>query len=190
MKTNAKLVESTADAIVEAGFSVLSRNPGANIAEIASAAQVTRATLHRYFPSRAVLVAELAKRALAEMDAAVTSACHESASAGDVLRDSFTALIPLGDRHGFLAHEHLQLDDAIEAEFLQLQATTAQWIDAAKLEGVFDQHIPTEWINRTYDYLLYAAWDSVRRQETTPKQAAKLAWRTLTTGLGEAHEQH
>lgn len=177
---------ATPDAIAEAGFRVLSRNPGANLAEVANAAGVTRATLHRYFPSRQALTAELAQRAIQEMEDAVEIACANSTTAGEALRDSLIALIPLGDRYGFLAHEELNHDAAIEAEFLRIQAETSEWIEAAKLEGVFDHAVPTAWINRAYDYLLYSAWDSVRAEETTPSQAADLAWRTLTSGLGTA----
>ncbi len=182
-KNQAKRIP-TSDAIAEAGFRLLSRNPGANLAEIAEAAGITRATLHRYFPSRQALVNELAARAIEEMDAAVAAACADSASAGDALRDSLQALIPLGDRHGFLAHEDVEQDDAMQAEFARLQRETLEWVDAAKQEGVFDAAVPSDWIVRAYDFLLYAAWDSVHAEEATPKQAAELAWRTLTSGLG------
>ncbi|MEM7219725.1 MAG: TetR/AcrR family transcriptional regulator [Pseudomonadota bacterium] len=187
MKTNKKT--ATPDVIAEAGFAVLSRNPGANLAEIAAAAGVTRATLHRYFPSRQNLIGELARRALQEMEDAVALACADARSAGDGLRRSMAALIPLGDRHGFLAHEQFEHDESIEQSFASIQSETARWIDAAKGEGEFDPHIPTEWISRAYDYLLYAAWDSIRLEETTPSQAAVLAWRTLTSGLGESDER-
>ena len=180
---------STPDAIAEASFRVLSKNPGANVAEIAEQAGVTRATLHRYFPSRNKLVEALASRAIREMEEAVEEACRDATSAGEGLRLSMAALIPLGDRHGFLAHEQFDHDEAIEAEFSRTQAETAAWIEAAKREGVFASHVPTEWINRAYDYLLYSAWDSVRSEETTPSQAADLAWRTLTTGLGASYDR-
>ncbi len=186
---NIKVKRSTAEAILEAGFAVLSRNPGANVAEVASEAGLTRATLHRYFPSRQTLVEALAERALQEMEDAVATACAEVTSAGEGLEKSMFALIPLGDRHGFLAHEQFNHDDAVQAEFDRIQADTIEWIEAAKREGVFDPHVPTDWINHAYDYLLYGAWDSVRRGETTARQAAGLAWRTLTTGLGGNHDR-
>ncbi|MEM7081012.1 MAG: helix-turn-helix domain-containing protein, partial [Pseudomonadota bacterium] len=142
MSTRTKL--STPDAIAEAGFRVLSKNPGANVAEIAEQAGVTRATLHRYFSSRNTLIESLAGRAIQEMEEAVQLACANVTSAGEGLRLSMAALIPLGDRHGFLAHEQFDHDDAIEAEFSRIQAETAAWIEAAKREGVFDAHVPTE----------------------------------------------
>ncbi len=186
----AKLKLSTQEAIAEAGFRVFSRNPGANLAEVAELAGTTRATLHRYYPSRQVLVDELARRAIQEMDAAVQLACADSRTAGEALQYTLAALIPLGDRHGFLAHEQIDLGEHFEQDFLRIQAETAQWVEAARLEGVFARDVPTEWITRTYSYLLYAAWESVREEEATPKQAATLAWRTLTSGLGGSDDKH
>ena len=57
-------------------------------------------------------------------------------------------------------------------------------IDRAKGEGLFDSTVPTSWIMQAFDHLLYAGWESVGAGETTPDQAADLAWRTLTSGLG------
>lgn len=175
---------SARDALIEAGFQVLSRNPSAGLADIAETAGVGRATLHRYFPSREAFVSALAQLAIREMDDAVENACADSKTAGEALRDSFLALIPLGDRHGFLAHESLEHDPAIQAEFARLRRETVDLVAAAQEEGFLDAAVPTDWIVRAFDYLLYAAWESVRTDEATAKQAADVAWRTLTSGLG------
>jgi len=44
--------------------------------------------------------------------------------------------------------------------------------------------ISTAWIVQAFDYLLMAAWESVRAGDVTRAQAADLAWQTLTCGLG------
>ncbi len=173
----------TEDAIAEAGFRLLSKNPGAKLEEIAKEAGITRATLHRYFPSRNKLVTTLAMKAIKEMDAAVEQACQHSQTAAEVLRDSLTAMIPLGARHGFLGHEDLQQDATVQREFLRLEEETREWINAAKKEGAIDNTVPTEWCVRTFDNLLYTAWECVWHEELTTRQAAELAWRTLSRGL-------
>lgn len=172
------------DALIEAGFSVLHSNPGATLADVATAAGVGRATLHRYFASRELLVRELAQIAMDEMDVAVDEACRDSASAADALRDSLTALVPLGDRYGFLMMESLEQDETIMAEFDRIQRETEELVGAAVEEGAFDPLVPVSWIVRTYEYLIYTAWDSVRKEELTPTQAGDLAWRTLLSGVG------
>ena len=53
----------------------------------------------------------------------------------------------------------------------------------AKSEGGFDAAVPTPWIATAFDHLIYAGWGMVIADELTAKQAADLAWRTLTNGV-------
>ena len=175
---------SSKQALIEAGFKVLHTNPGASLAEVASAAGVGRATLHRYFSSRERLVSELAQIAISEMDTAVEEACRHSQTAFEALRDSMQALIPLGDRYGFLMHEFVEQDEAVIAEFERQQRETEELVSAIMDEGKLDRAVPVRWVVRSYEYLIYAAWDSVYRQELTPAQAGDLAWRSLIQGTG------
>lgn len=176
---------STRDAIIAAAFDVLSRDPSASLSEIADRAGVGRATLHRHFAGRDDLIHALALIATEEMDEAAEAACKNAASYGDAFQRMLKALIPLGDRHGFLAREPIEDDPEIAAEFKRQADETRAMIEEAKREGVFDPHVPTDWINQAFDHLLYAAWESVKAGEVTHEQAADLAWRTLTKGLGK-----
>ena len=180
--TNA-LKLSSREALVEAAFSLLSRDPGASLADIAAAAGVGRATLHRHFAGREELIRALAMIAIAEMDEAAEAACEDAPTNTEALKRCLEVLIPLGDRHGFLAREPLENDPKIRAEFERQLSETWSMVEAAKLEGAFDKIVPTAWIVQAYDHLLYAAWESVNAGEATHAQAAALAWRTLTAGL-------
>ncbi len=183
MKT--PLRPSTKDAIIEAAFDLLSRNPSASLGDIADRAGVGRATLHRHFAGRDDLVRALALIAIDEMDEAAEAACDNAETYADAFRRMLTALIPLGDRHGFLAREPIEDDPDIAAAFERQMRETRDMVDEAKREGVFDRAVPTDWIAQAFDHLLYAAWESVKSGETTHAQAADLAWRTLTAGLGK-----
>ena len=180
---NTSLRPSTEDAILEAAFALFRENPGTSLADIAAKAGVGRATLHRYFPSRDDLVRALALTAISEMDAAADAACEDASTHAEALRRCLDALIPLGDRHGFLATEPLD-DPAILSAFERQTEETLELVEAAKAEGVFAGDVPATWIVQAYDHLLYAAWECVKDGELTHAQAAKLAWRSLTTGLG------
>ena len=182
MKT--KLRPSSRDAIIESAFIILSQNPGAPLSDIAQQAGVGRATLHRHFASRQALILALTHIAIEEMDAASEVAAATATSHLDALRKVLCALIPLGDRHGFLAQEPVTDDPNIAAAFDRQQTETEVLIEAAKTEGDIDPSVPTVWVRQAFDYLLYAAWDSVKADEVTHKQAAALAWRTLVAGLG------
>ena len=174
---------STKDAIMEAAFELLSRNLGASLTEIAERAGVGRATLHRYFASREDLMRTLAMTALKEMDAAAEDACADATSYAEAARRTLEALIPLGDRFGFLELEPLEDDPDLKVAYDRQRRETEEMVEAAKREGLFDKAIPTSWIVQAYDHLLFAGWESVKAGETTSDQAADLAWLTLTNGL-------
>ena len=172
--------------VIEAGFALLNDNPKASLADIAAHAGVGRATLHRYFPGRDDLIRAMAWTAIREMDVAVDAACADAPSYTEALRLTLEALIPLGDRYQFLMHEPVEDHSDIAEEFAKQQCETSELIEEVGKEGLFDQSVPTEWIVRSFDSILYTAWESVAAQETTPRQASNLAWRTLVDGLGRA----
>ncbi len=179
---------STRDSLLEAAFGLLSRNPGASLAQVAARAGVGRATLHRHFPSREELIRTLTTLAIAEMDAAVKEACQNVESAADALRRTLEVLIPLGNRHGFLLNESNADDPALTAEFDRLDRETGDLVEACKREGLFDPGVPTPWITEVINALLYTGWESSLRGKTTAQQAVDLAWRTLTRGFGVGHK--
>ncbi len=181
---------NTRDSIIEAAFVLFSRNPGVSLSEVAECAGVGRATLHRHFSSREDMVRTLALLAIEEMDAVAEAASVNANSYSDALRLSLQALIPLGDRHGFLARMSIDADPDITAEFQRLDRETNELVKAAQMEGLFDSSISAAWIVKVFELLLYAAWESVKLGETTPTQAAELAWITLTEGLGATKNGH
>ena len=91
--------------------------------------------------------------------------------------------MPLANRQWFLAHEGLEADPEIAAAYTASLEELRRDGDEAKKEGTFDPQVPTAWIVEAYENLTYAAWSLVRSGEATPKQAADLAWRTLSQGL-------
>ncbi|MEL7537043.1 MAG: helix-turn-helix domain-containing protein [Pseudomonadota bacterium] len=182
MSTSKRL--TSADAVLEAAFEILAEDPTASLADIAERAGVGRATLHRLFSGRDDLMHSLAQRAVREMDEAAERACEGVESHAEALRLTLVAIIPLGDRYGFLLREPLDDDPKISAEFERQLQEIRDAVNGAKEEGVFDAAVPTEWIVQAYDHLVYAGWEIIRDGHATHEQAANLAWRTLTKGLG------
>lgn len=180
---------SSRDAIIEAAFSVLSSDPSASLSVIAERSGVGRATLHRHFASREDLIRTLALIAIAEMDEAAEAALKDAPSYAEAFRRLFAVLIPLGDKHGFLALEPIDNDPDISSEYARQERETRELVDEAKADGLFDQSVPTDWIVRAFENLLYAAWESVKSGQATHTQATELAWRTLFSGLkGSRHD--
>ena len=178
-----KIRPTSRDAILEAAFQIFNKRPGASLADVAEHAGVGRATLHRHFSSREVLMIALAKTAIAELNAAVGAATADARNHTEGLKRALAAIIPLAERQWFLAHEPVMQDPAVEAAYKSDQAELCASIDAAKKEGAFSSSVPTRWIAESYEGLVFAAWAMVRDEELTATQAADLAWRTLTNGV-------
>ncbi len=177
---------TTYDAILEAGFHVLGGNPGASMADVANAAGVGRATLHRHFRTREDLMSVLAIAAMKDLSEAADAATAEAESYTEALRLALEAVIPLANRQVFLTLEAAARDPAVAAAYEKDRTETFNAFEQAKAEGSFAKDIPTEWLFQSYDALTYAAWEMVSSGEATPKQAAAFAWRTLTSGLSGA----
>ena len=171
------------DAIVEAAFAVFSEQPNASLGDVAARAGVGRATLHRYFPSRADLIRALSLVATQELNHAVEAATASAQSATEALSLALHAIVPLANRQWFLAQDWQDIDPETAAAYAAEREELRTMIAAAKREGTFAGDVPTEWLVEAYENLIYAAWSLVRADEATPRQAADLAWRTLTQGL-------
>jgi len=175
--------QSARDQIIEAAFAVFAETPTATLSQVAESAGVGRATLHRHFDGREDLMEALALTAMRELDTAVEEATRDATSYGEGLRIALEAMIPLADRQLFLANEPLDRNPKIAAAYQEQLDDLATDIDRAKAEGVFAQNLPTAWIVAAYENLTYAAWTLVRNGDATSRQAAALAWQTLTDGL-------
>ena len=177
---------STRDAIIEAAFQTFNRKPGASLGDVAAHAGVGRATLHRHFRSREALMTALARTATEELGAAVDAATAAATSHAEGLRLALAAIIPLAERQWFLAHEPVEQDPEIAKAFERDRRELLDSIEAARAEGAFAHEIPALWIATAYENLIYGAWTMVRDGDATPAQAADMAWRTLTSGCGDA----
>lgn len=178
-----KIKLDTKDAILQAGFDIFSKNSGASLDKVAKRAGVGRATLHRYFSSRDDLIEALAWTAMGELNEAVEDAVQEAQSYTEGLKLALTAIVPLSNRQLFLANEPLDHIPKISEAYLKDKQELIADIEKAKLEGTFASDIPSIWIAESFEALIYAAWIMVKDGEATHKQAADLAWRTLTVGL-------
>ena len=185
--TGSRPRRSAREAVLDAAAWVLAENPGASMSAVAEAAGVGRATLYRYFPSREALVRELALEAIERTDAAVAPVFEQGLNSEDSLLGMLEAIVPLGDRYHFLATE--RIEDQEFAEQIRRQAReTAELVEQAKKDGLFASGLPTAWIVAAIDALIWAAWDTVREGTVAPRDAASLAFKTLTRGLAPEGE--
>ncbi|SFL02541.1 TetR/AcrR family transcriptional regulator [Shimia haliotis] len=178
------MIEKTAEAILEAAFSVFDDTPTATLTDVAAEAGVGRATLHRHFSGRDELLTAMAIQAMRELDDVFETAAAEAETYTEALRLGMAAMIPLANRAHFLEDWPSVNSPALAAETERQKHEMIHAIEQAKSEGGFAPDVPSAWIAQSFDALLFAAWEMVKSEDATPKQAADLAWRTLTTGVG------
>src|SRR5438105_2744341 len=102
-RTTAAILDAAAHALSEHGR-------GANMADVAAAAGISRATLYRYYPDREALLDALASHALAAAAARLADAGLERAPVEEAIERIVRALTAVGDRYGVLLREQVEAD--------------------------------------------------------------------------------
>src|SRR5438874_7692437 len=135
--------DRTAAAILDAAARVLAdRGASANMADVATASGVSRATLYRYYPSRETLLVALAAQALTDAGSRIADAGLERCPVPEAIERIVRALLAVGDRYAVLLSEQVDPDPA-EAERVvgaPLRAIFARGID----QGVLRDDLPSE----------------------------------------------
>lgn len=102
------LRERVKSAILEAAAEVLAvQGEHASMADVASAAGVARATVYRYFPSRQVLLDELAQLAVEDAAAQLQQAGLDSVAAPEAVERAVRSLVAVGNYFVVLARERV-----------------------------------------------------------------------------------
>lgn len=177
--------KDTREILLDAATAVFSKNPGAPINDVADAAGVGRATLYRHFPSRDDLIRELTLESYHQMDKALEPVLAKKLSGRELLLGILEAIIPLGDRYYFLLVERT-FDDDPEIQALY-QKDEKDWIalfEHLKSENIIAPEIPLAWAISAMEALIYSAWVSVHEGYIARREAHKLVYRTLISGLG------
>ena len=148
--------DRTATAILNAAAHALAdRGSNANMADVARAAGVSRATLYRYYPSREALLEALASQALSDVGSRIADAGLDRCPVPEALERLVRAVLAVGDRYAVLLDEHVKPDTA-EAERAvgdPLRLTLARGIS----EGILRDDIPAEVLQKLFGGLLSTA---------------------------------
>jgi AcrR family transcriptional regulator len=139
------LQQRVAGAILDAAARTFAvRGESANLADVAVAAGVARATVYRYFPNRRRLVEELAHRAAEDAHARLEAARISDVAVEEGLTRAVRAFVDMGDAFVVLARER----DRTEAdEFDRLVARPLRdLLESGRSAGRIRQDIPTAWL--------------------------------------------
>jgi len=170
------------EAILRAAMQVLARNPSATTSEIAIAAGVGRATLHRHFRSRETLLHAVQARSLAETEAAVRARIPANATPAEQLEGMLDAVVPLADRFAFLAQSEAD-DPTLRAEYARQLEWLRTLVEGLKDADEIDGDLPTTWVVAQIDRLIWTTWSEIAAGRLAPADATRLALRTLMIGM-------
>jgi len=176
--------EKTKLVILEAAAQVLSKQADATLNDIAEAASVGRATLHRHFSSREDLIKSLALKAIDDVQDIARPAIEDAASSKEALANLVEVLVPLGHKYRFLATDPISYSDPeVSAKYNQHLTRLSDLAMGLKAENEIADDIPIAWVVAVIDALIYAAWFTLEDGYIAKRDAAPLAIRSILGGL-------
>jgi AcrR family transcriptional regulator len=166
--------DRTAAAILDAAAHVFSEHgTAANLADVAAAAGLSRATLYRYYPNREALLKALAAHALAELASRLNDAGLERASVKEAIERLARAIVAVGDRYAVLASEECQPDEA-DAERL-VGAPMRAVLERGITSGLIRQDLPADVLLELFSGTLMAAIKLTQRHQLGAEEASAAA---------------
>src|SRR6266581_3933233 len=166
MSAAAAILDAAAHALAEHGSS-------ANMAEVAAASGVSRATLYRYYPSRETLLEALAARALTDAGSRIADAGLERCPVPEAIERIVRALLAVGDRYAVLLREQVEPDPA---ETDRLVAAPMRAVFARGVEsGFFRPDVPVDVLLELFGGALIAALKLIERGQLGFEEASAAA---------------
>jgi AcrR family transcriptional regulator len=171
---NAPRFDRTAVAILDAAAHVFSeQGPGANLAAVAAAAGVSRATLYRYYPNREALLEALAVHALSQAGDRLADAGLERATVEEAIERIARALVSVGDRYAVISSEQLKCDPAIPERLIGVPIRAV--LERGVQEGHIRQDIPADVLAALFGGTIMAAIKLTRMHGLGHEEASAAA---------------
>lgn len=182
MMKNAK--EARLHAILDAATELLVEKPTASLTDIANYAGIGIATLHRYIESREQLMLQLGFRAVQVVNDTMNEIPVDEEKLESYIPKLIEALIPLGDKIYFLAHEcSVNYSSELLTAEDQLKEPIRQTIIQLQNQGYLRQDMSSEWMLNVLYSLLFTMWQQVQEGNIAKNSAALLIVETLFNGI-------
>lgn len=172
------------NSILDEATKLLIKKPTASMHEIAESAGIGIATLHRYVESREQLMIYLGLRAIEVVSETMEDIRLDEDNCEAFIPELIEALIPLGDKIYFLAHDiTVNYNREIEEADRKLREPVLRAIDLLQQKGYFRQHVDRNWIINVLYSLLFLTWQQVVDGEIAKNSAAALVVDTFYHGF-------
>lgn len=146
--------------VLRAAAALLSRKATATMDEVARAAGIGRATLHRHFAGRDALVRALEQLGIEETEAALEAARIEEGPADEAVRRLVPALQPVAPLLSFLVTENQLFEgDGQNEGWARLDARLVALFRRGQEEGAFRIDLTPAWLcEALYGLIGSGAW--------------------------------
>lgn len=177
--------------IARAAIRRLNADPSASMAEIAEAAGISRATLHRYFANREELMSYLGRLSIDSWREVLDEAGVDEAAADGTYEKLSAALDELChhwirdvEEYGFALTESAAYGDPVLiADIEALHAREYDYFAAAQKAGVLRDDLPHVWIAHVAFGLLVGLREALRRGDIAVRDAERLLRESLLRGI-------
>ncbi len=177
------LMSARKQAVLNAATRLLAVNPRASMQDIAAAAGISRATLHRLYPSRDALIEAIALVAVDKITAAYAAARIKEGTVLEALERLVTALVPLVYQFAFLVSEtQIQESEGVMERDRDLQREMEQFFRRGQAEGAFRFDLSPAWLPYALSGLFLGAAEAVRQGDVAPRETTRLILETFLGG--------
>ncbi|MEV5431339.1 helix-turn-helix domain-containing protein [Streptomyces sp. NPDC052701] len=148
------------DHVLRTAAALLTRKSTATMDEVARAAGISRATLHRHFAGRDALVRALEALGIAECEAALDAARLDEGSASDAVHRLVRAIEPAAGLLAFLYTENQLFEgEEVDAGWNRIDERVAALFRRGQLSGEFRIDLTPAWLTEAlYGLLASGAW--------------------------------
>jgi len=170
--------------ILDEATKLMVKKPNASMHEIAESAGIGIATLHRYVESREQLMIYLGLRAIEVVSETMKDIRLDEEDCETFIPELIEALIPLGDKIYFLAHDAtVNYNREIEEADQKLREPVLHAIGLLQQKGYFRHDIDKNWVVNVLYSLLFLTWQKVIDGDIARKSAAALMVDTFYHGF-------
>jgi len=175
--------QRTRRAILDAAIAIWARDFSASLSDVADHAEVSRSTLHRYFPDRQSLIDASLVDASTTIERETTAAVAGCTTAREELETLMRVLVDRGEMLIFLFADpdrfsgNPHWDESEDENLYEL-------IERAQQEGTLTAEFVPAWVQGVFYSLAYVAAESINAGQMPRHRAADVAVQTFFYGAG------
>ncbi|EDY60137.2 MULTISPECIES: TetR/AcrR family transcriptional regulator [Streptomyces] len=170
------------DHVLRSAAALLTRKSTATMDEVAKAAGISRATLHRHFAGRDALVRALEEHGIAECEAALDAARLDEGLASDAVRRLVREIEPVAGLLAFLYGENELWEDGGGDSWSRLDLRIASVFVRGQQNGEFRIDLSPVWLTEAlYGLVASCAW-AAQAGRVAPKDFTHMITELLLGG--------